>query len=228
METLKITPSLYNSFYWCMKLEKPLTEFVDTLLRKPRESNEAMQAGIDFENAVEKFCETGLLPFESVQNGYIENEDVGVIETHNDISENEKKYNDCVVEVANMVKGGYWQETVSKIVKIPEYDFNINLTGRTDVIGFDVINDIKFVKQYEIGKYQAGIQHLIYMYCADIEKFRYIISDGKAVYVEDYNFNMQQLEAKLFLMVREFLSFLQNTDFEGKNLMQIYKNKWVV
>ena len=224
METLKITPSLYNSFYWCMKLEKPLTEFVDTLLRKPMESNEAMQAGIDFENAVEKVCNGYATPYENCiygENPYIplsDKKELLKLEI----------YSNCVKEVSEIVKGGYWQETVSKIVKIPEYDFNINLTGRTDVIGVDVINDIKFVNQYEIGKYQAAIQHLIYMYCTGIEKFRYIICDGKAVYVEEYNFNMQQLEEKLFLMVREFLSFLQNTDFEGENLMQIYKNKWVV
>lgn len=228
MKTYKITPSLHAAFHWHFKLEKPLAEFVDTLLRKPTETNEAMQAGIDFEDAVEKCCETGLLPFGSVQNGYIENEDAGIIETHNDISEKENKYNDCVIEVAGIVKGGDWQATVAKTVLMPSHGFKIRLTGRTDVVCKSKIADIKFVKQYEIGKYQPSIQHLIYLYCTGMDKFQYVASDGKDVYVEEYNYTSEQLEDMIFPMVNEFLCFIKNTEFEGRNLMDIYKAKWEV
>lgn len=231
MKQYKITPSLYTAWQWHLKLEKPMQELVDTLERKRFETNEAMQAGIDFEDAVERLCETGKTP---LQDYFSADSGDSNQHTKKELSENEQKklqvYSDCVHEVAEIVKGGDWQDTVYEELYLPAMDIKIQFKGRTDVIKLDTIHDIKFVKNYEIGKYSGSIQHLIYMYCTGLEKFQYVISDGKAVYVESYfsDNTTEILESKLGCMITEFLMYLQNTEFEGRNLMDIYKKHWSV
>ena len=154
-----ITPSLYNSWrYWMDSDGEDKTEILDTLNKVEKPKSAAMQAGIDFENDIRKVCEGG---------------------TTDD---------DCVMEVANIVRGGMWQQRLSR-----ELGGDL-VYGIADVIRRDTIYDIKRVNQYELGKYEESIQHLIYLYAGEIPNFDYLISDSHSVYVETYHWESKSLD----------------------------------
>lgn len=78
--SLLITPSLYSAYYWFANKEFGTTEdFLKVLRREPTEPNEAMQAGIDFENRVRKICDT------------------------------HEQGESCAHQIADIVRGGNWQ-----------------------------------------------------------------------------------------------------------------------
>lgn len=132
--------------------------------------------------------------------------------------------NEAIKEIGEMVKGGIWQTKVS--VEIEVNGLKILLYGKPDVIKADVIDDIKRSGYYEIGKYRESLQHLIYMYCSQIPKFRYLIGYGtgdvpSGVAVEDYYLTedtLQQIKTKC----AELLNWLEVT-----GLMDTYKKYWV-
>ena len=52
-----ITPSFYSSvYYWRRKEDAPIEELYDLLDKKPVETTETMQRGIDFEDDVARVC----------------------------------------------------------------------------------------------------------------------------------------------------------------------------
>ena len=116
---LLVTPSLLNSFLYYTDYdvgfsENDLTDnvrkdFLRTLSRTKSEPTEAMQKGIDFENEVYSIC-----------NG---------------------NNSDCkpAIEIANIVKGGLWQQTLKK--EFGQY----LLYARADVVKADTIYDIKYI-----------------------------------------------------------------------------------
>jgi len=160
MNGFLITPSLYSSWkYWIENEEDDSkTDILDTLNKTDKPKSPAMLAGIEFEEKIQKICEGGI------------GEDA------------------LVNEVAGMVRGGMWQQTVSR-----ELDGDL-LYGRADVIRRNTIYDIKKVIQYEVGKYEGSIQHLIYMYATDIPNFDYLIADSYSVYVETYHWGTRSLD----------------------------------
>lgn len=199
-----ITPSLLNSLQWYLKESFTKTEveqrqeFLQTLRREKTEPNENIKKGIAFEDAVNFYA--GLnYSLDSV-------EDEG--------------YNKIACELAEMVKGGLWQQSVKKDLRVGNQDFL--LYGRTDVIKRDTVFDIKFTSNYELGKFQDSSQHLIYLYCSDLPKFSYLISDGKDWWREDY-FNHIGIEGEIKSKVSEFLDYLEG-DKEAKEL---YFNNWI-
>lgn len=200
-----ITTSLLNSFHWYLKESFTKTEaeqrqeFLQTLRREKTEPNEAMQMGIDFENNIKQICDENLFDSE--------------IEVIDSIPQ-------CELEIADIVKNGLWQQTVKKDLKIGNSEFL--LYGRTDVIKRDTIFDIKFTSNYELGKFQDSSQHLIYLYCSDLPKFSYLISDGKDWWREDY-FNHAGIGGEIKSKVSEFLDYLEG-DKEAKEL---YFNNWI-
>jgi hypothetical protein len=159
MNGFLITPSLYSTWkYWKNSEDTGKNEILDTLNKIKKETSPAMQAGIDFENDIYRVCNGGV------------SEDL------------------CVLEAADIVKNGMWQQRVSK-------ELNGDLAyGIADVIRRDTIFDIKRVNQYDIGKYEGSIQHLIYMYATDIPNVEYVISDGHEVYLESYHWGNGSLE----------------------------------
>lgn len=200
-----LTPSLLNSFSWYLKESFTKTEaeqrqeFLQTLRREKTEPNKAMQKGIDFENDVKIATE---YKYEYWQ----DNKTV--------------EYDSVIDCLANIVQDGLWQQSVKKDLKVGNHDFL--LYGRTDVIKRDTVFDIKFTSNYEIGKFQDSSQHLIYLYCSELPKFSYLISDGKDWWREDY-FNHAGIEGEIKSKVSEFLDYLEG-DKEAKEL---YFNKWV-
>jgi hypothetical protein len=160
MSGFLITPSLYSAWrYWMDSEESGKEKILDTLNKVWKEKTPAIQAGINLENAVRLVCDAGWASDDF-----------------------------CVLEAAERVKGGMWQQRISR-----ELDGDL-VYGIADVIRRDTIFDIKSTKKYETGKYEGSIQHLIYMYAAGIPYFEYVISDGSDIYVETYHWGAKSLE----------------------------------
>jgi len=173
-------------------------DFLRTLSRERFEPNEAMQKGIDFESDIE-----------------LATNDLNVIDiTHEDYDERQHIIN----QIAKIVKGGIWQATCKKEMQIG--DNNFLLYGRCDVVKADMIYDIKFTGKYDIGKFSDSIQHLIYMYCLDMPKFAYLVSDGKSFWREDYF--ADNLETRIRSKIGDFLQYLER----DKEASDIYFDKW--
>ena len=99
------------------------------------------------------------------------------------------------------------------------------LYGIADVIVTDTINDIKRTANYAEGKYIDSLQHLIYMYCAELPKFRYLVAYGSGEAprdwaAEDYYLTpntLKQIQSKL----ADFFFWLEQTGW-----IDIYKKNW--
>jgi hypothetical protein len=161
------------------------TEILDTLNKAEKAKTAAMQAGIDFEDDIRKVCEGG---------------------TTDDF---------CVMEVADIVRGGMWQQRISR-----ELDGDL-VYGIADVIRRDTIYDIKRVNQYELGKYEGSIQHLIYMYAIEIPNFDYLISDGHAVYVETYHWESKSLD-----LLKARIADLKDSLLADNELSLAFSKNW--
>ena len=199
MSRFLITPSLLNNFIYYINDEwkspaDSRADFLRTLSREKFEPNEAMQKGIDFENDIELATR-----FERP------------IETGN--------YDLIVCDIADIVRGGLWQESVKKEITVGNQEFL--LYGRTDVIKRDTIYDIKFTSKYEAGKFVSSSQHRIYLYCSGLPKFQYLVSDGKEYWIEDYH-NHAGIEDELKGMISDFMGYLEN-DKEAK---EMFLTKW--
>ncbi|MDR0388438.1 MAG: hypothetical protein LBH73_00010 [Spirochaetaceae bacterium] len=154
-----ITPSLYSAWrYWADSEDAGKEAIMDALNKVQKERTPAMRAGIGFENAVRFVCGGGA------------SEDF------------------CVLEAAERVTGGMWQQRVSR-----ELGGDL-VYGIADVIRRNTIFDIKLAFKYETGKYEGSIQHLIYMYATGIPNFEYVVSDGREVYAESYRWGEKSLE----------------------------------
>lgn len=153
-----ITPSFYSSvMYWRKREDANLQELLDLLDHKPTPTTELMQAGIDFENEVQKVCET---------DGYVSDDNVAN-------------------EVAAEVKGALWQVPIKTEVKVD--GSKIMIFGRMDCALRDWVKDIKRVKSYDLGKYFDSIQHLVYMQATNIPNFKYLVKCGNNLYTEEYH-----------------------------------------
>lgn len=191
-----ITPTLLNSWQYYLSSseenqEKTKQSFLDCLKKIKSEPTEAMQRGIDFENDVRAYDERG--------------------EISEDLTVN---------EIGEFIKGGLWQEPVSKVIEVDNKQ--ILLFGYSDIIKQSKIYDIKRVSTYKLGKYYNSVQHKIYMLCTGILDFDYLVSDGKEVFVESYSItSIQELENEIKNKVYEFLMWLKIV-----NLYDIYTEHW--
>jgi hypothetical protein len=197
-----ITPTLINSYQYYIndEFKSPAdsrADFLKTLSRERFEPNEAMQKGIDFEEHINQL--TNNLP-----------------STFNDKN---KEYISCVIDIANIVNSGLWQQTCKKDLQIGNQEFL--LYGKMDVIKRDTVYDIKYTGKYELGKFLDSAQHLIYLYCTGLPKFQYLISDGEDYWIEDYH-NHINIENEIKSKISDFLGYLEN-DKEAKEL---FKTKW--
>ena len=222
-----ITPTLLNSYDYYIQDEfkspaNSRADFLKTLSRGKFEPNQAMQKGIDFENDVLDACNNKLeADYSKIEPRFVELVlDNGVFLTrHMKKRVIMQQYIDCVENVAKIVDSGLWQESVKKDLQIGNREFL--LYGRTDVIKRDTVYDIKYTSNYELGKFLNSAQHLIYLYCTGLPKFKYLISNGKDFWQEDY-FNNGNIENEIKSKINDFLSYLEN-DSEAKNL---FETKW--
>jgi len=208
MTKFLITPSLLNSYAYYIQDEykspqDSRADFLKTLNREKFEPNEAMQRGIDFENAI---CRVS----EHLAKWKCEPDCIPALEFCN---------YQIIKELAEEVCYGLWQKSVKKEITVGNQEFL--LYGRTDVIKRDTIYDIKFTSNYELGKFLDSSQHLIYLYCSGLPNFSYLISDGKDWWKEDYH-NHEQVEDQIKSKIADFMSYLEN-DKEAK---EMFINKW--
>ncbi len=127
----------------------------------------------------------------------------------------EAKEGSIIEEIADYVKGGSWQVRVKR-----EFEGNL-LYGIADVVTPSMIYDIKLTSDYDFGKYDYSIQHLLYMYCSGIPHFKYIISDGKRVYVEEHSWSDTSLDT-LKSRIYEMLSFIEG----NKAFKEAFEENW--
>ena len=198
-----ITPSLINSFEYYIKDEwktpaDSRTDFLKTLSREKFEPSEAMQKGVDFEAKIEGYC--------------------NLVDSGCSLAR-QLTGDDIVSNIGDIVAGGFWQESCKKDMNFGNFD--VILYGRCDVIKADTIYDIKYTGKYNTGKFQDSIQHLIYMYCFDLPKFSYLISDGKDWWKEDY-VKDNNVEDRIRSKVNNFFEYLK-IDKEAK---RIFHNNW--
>lgn len=205
-----ITPTLLNSFSYYMSEYGKREDFLKTLGREKFEPNEAMQKGIDFERFIELFSK----------------EEISFVDGNLHVNTKEftkncppKEYWELIKNIGQIVEKGVWQATVQKSLIIGDAEYLVY--GKCDVIKENFIYDIKFTKNYEIGKFSSSIQHLIYMYCTGLTKFAYLISDGKEWWREDYQAS-KNIESEIKSRISEFRSYLVG-DKEAENL---YLTKW--
>lgn len=138
-----------------------LSSFLSTLRREEKETTQAMQAGIDFEAAINSAV-------------------AGV--TVESVSE---KYDRAVAKFSRICTGGQPQVPVAGKLHVSGLDFQ--LYGVCDYVKAGVIFDIKRVQRYEYGKYLHSPQHPMYLHLLPgASKFTYLIFDGTSTYTETY------------------------------------------
>lgn len=227
-----LTPSLLNSYAYYIQDEwkspaDSRADFLKTLSREKTPTTEAQQKGIDFEDKIKFYCDNGCFKGMGVTidaDTELDNRDDyerHIIYPRPVVKHDKPEYliDYVIKDIANIVKGGLWQQTVKKDLTVGNQEFL--LYGRTDVIKRDTIYDIKFTGNYELGKFLDSSQHLIYLYCSDLPNFSYLISDGKDWWSEDYH-NHAGIEDELKSKISGFLDYLEN-DKEAK---EMFFSKW--
>ena len=210
MSKYLITPTLINAYQYYIndEFKSPAdsrADFLKTLSREKFKPNEAMQKGIELEDTIKEISSSDFAYrsfCDSLPEDNIEQRDI------------------TMLLLVDIVKGGLWQQTCKKDLKIGNKEFL--LYGKMDVIKRDTIYDIKFTDNYELGKFLDSSQHLIYLYCTGLPKFQYLISDGKDYWIEDY-YNHANIENEIKSKISDFLGYLEN-DKEAK---EMFETKWI-
>ena len=141
--------------------EDALASFIQTLKREPKETTAAMQAGIDFEAAI----------------------NAEVAGTPVDI-QNEKAAR-AIRRFSRLCAGGQPQVPVAG--QITAAGLEIRLYGVCDYVKAGTIYDIKRVQRYEYGKYFHSPQHPMYLHLVPgAAKFSYLIFNGTDTFIETY------------------------------------------
>lgn len=127
-------------------------------------------------------------------------------------------YQNCVYEIEKSIKGGTWQTTGNKTITIDNQEFVLH--AKTDVLRGPEIFDIKYVRQYESGKYFNSIQHKLYFEVLEYtDTFIYLISDGKEVYYETYT---REETESIIPIISDFWSWIN----QFPEYFKIYQEKW--
>lgn len=140
-----------------------LAEFIKTLKREPKPRTNAMQTGIDFEDAVTFYSVHGRLE-------------------HDNYSEPERK---AIIRFGEKVRWAAPQVRAEKEVKIGGMDFL--MVGVADYLKAGIIYDTKRIGMYEYGKYVSYTQHPMYFELfPEAIRFDYLIFDGYHAHIETF------------------------------------------
>jgi len=191
--------SAWNYVHSCYEgcEEDAMASFLSTLRREPTETTEAMQNGIDFENAVYAEASGQLRP------------------PH-------EKWERGICEVAAFLKGAQFQVRVQREIQIGGMTFLVY--GVLDALCAGTISDVKFKNKSFgsldlAGEYFDSPQHPFYFYLVpEARLFRYLVSDGTDLYIEQYTREETPDAGEL---IAEFVEFLNVT-----GLMETYKTYW--
>lgn len=177
--------------------EDAMASFLSTLRREPSETTEAMQNGIEFENAVYAEASGQLRPPHA-------------------------KWERGIREVAAFLKGAQFQVRVQREIQIAGMTFLVY--GVLDALCAGTIYDVKFKNKSFgsldlAGEYFDSPQHPFYFYLVPEAKlFRYLVSDGTDLYIEQYTPEETQSVESL---ITSFVDFLNSS-----GLMAEYKEHW--
>lgn len=210
-----ITPSLLNSFLFMQSIKDPEkrkdkeVEMLSQLRKEPLPTMPAAAKGNEFEALIEGVTKGG-----NVEEAPIK-----------EFPEEEFKRKDLfsvINSIAAIVKGGTWQERVRGTLAFEEDEDSYLLYGRMDTSKPNIIYDIKYTGRRKLNKFASSTQHRLYMYCTGVEKFSYLISDGKDWWREDY---FKSVHDKEFLgsIIKEFRAWLSTNEEADK----AFKDKWL-
>lgn len=203
MEKYLITQSLLASWMYMFDCfdgfeEDARAEFIRTLKREKTEPTEAMQAGIEFENAVYAAA-------------------AGVHRTPH------PKWESGIQKVAAIVRGAPVQVRVQREIEVDDMTFVAY--GILDALMAGTIYDVKFknrnFKDVELaGAYLESPQHPMYFYIVpEAREFIYLVSDGSDLYTERYT---PENSRSISDIISDFISSITSM-----GLLDIYKEKWL-
>lgn len=190
--TFKITPSLYNAWYFYRypmferdeQMEQDArAEFLSALRKERKPDNPDQARGHLFETWVENLAK---------------------LKAPEDLEELEPDELKCAAEIADNCRDGVFQERDGKELPSGNYIY-----GVADCILPTTIVDFKRVGagKYEQGKYQKSIQHLAYMYIWDSKRFDYLICDGSPEPFDEFytwtDGSLGQLESRIALCIHD-------------------------
>ena len=223
MSRYLMTHSLLSSWLYAIK-EDPFedvtterdhfAEFMDVLNRVPTPTTEAMQDGLDFEKLVTDIA-TGRFVPEFETDGTVNKSSYG----NGELMGYDKypRWYDAACKVAGVVRGGQFQFKARKYVTVNGIDFL--LFGKLDVLKACDIDDIKFSKSYDRGKYFGSTQHPMYFeLIPEARRFSYLISNGTDVWTETY---IREETRSIYPFIGDFADWLHDN-----GLFQIYAEKW--
>lgn len=198
---LLMTHSLLYSWLYAMKGSQfedatternPMEDFLKVLRREPTETTEAMQNGIDFEDAVTAVINGTAIPGST-------------------------PWYDAASKVADRCRGGILQLKAKKPITVDGVD--ILLYGRLDCLKAGEVIDIKFSKNYDVGKFFTSPQHRVYLELVpEASQFTYLVSNGSAVWSETYR---RDETPSIHPIISDFLSWLK-----AVGLMPTYQEHW--
>jgi len=161
----KVTSSLYNSYYWYKRLDKPDEEFIESLERADFDRTASMLNGIRFET------------------------DLELAMLGEKVDSASEKYLACIDEAKELIGQGKWQRYISGDLGFDFEGLPVHATGVIDIVRPDgVLIDVKYTGRYAIGKYQHQIQHDLYMAVTGAKDFEYVVCErGNDIFVESYS-----------------------------------------
>jgi hypothetical protein len=126
MQKMLITPSLLQSYAYYIQDEykspqESRADFLKTLSRERFEPNESMIKGIELEDDIRHACEHGLEIFNLVN---VDDSAGDLIDPNTGepyVEHNQR--NKIILDLVDIVKGGLWQQSVKKEIKVGNQEF---------------------------------------------------------------------------------------------------------
>jgi len=201
-----ITQSLLSSWLYIYDCfdgyeDSAMDAFLHTLRREPEElddeQRQRIQNGIEFENEVYS-------------------------QAAGERRAPHPKWESGICEIADLLKGAQFQVKVYREIEVAGITFLVY--GILDALREAVISDVKFKNKSFgsldlAGDYLNSPQHPLYFYLVpEARLFRYLVSDGQDVYIEQYEPGDCPSAAELILQFVQFLT--------ANNLLDAYLQNW--
>ena len=203
--------------------EQKFQEFIDTLNRKPFDS-EVADRGTVFNEMID--CIVGHYNSDKVQISKVPDETGKVVALKGEYNNRVFTFPlDLVMEVANYYKDALPQQFIEGI--LPTRFGDVLLYGYIDYVTPFCTHDLKTTGKYSVGNYKHHAQHLVYPYClyqqgANVEMFEYNIVElnrnctSWSTFTETYNFNEERDIPRLTQWVEDLIDFIE----EHKDLIK--------
>lgn len=217
--------AIYNKF-WGFSESPPFTEdefreqkfqeFIDTLNRKPFDS-EAADRGTVFNEMVD--CIILKRNSDKMKVTKVRDDDGNVVALKGEYNNRAFTFAlPLVREVADYYKGTLPQQFVQGV--LPTRFGDVLLYGYVDYVAPFCTHDLKTTGKYSVGNYKDHAQHLVYPYClhqqgADVKMFEYNVVELNKnntvweTYTETYNFNEERDVPKLTRWVEDLIDFIE-------------------